>query len=77
MVFTALSSFNGVGINTLHFAMSAFFIYLFIYLFTYFIFCSFSSQGGIRLFNISLVKNNQFSMVKFYSELKKITLETL
>ena len=32
MVFTALSSFNGVGINTLHFAMSAFFIYLFIYL---------------------------------------------
>ena len=80
MVFTALSSFNGVGINILHFAMSAFFIYyLFIYSFYlfYFIFCSFSSQGGIRLFNISSVKNNQFSMVKFYSELKKITLETL
>ena len=39
MVFTALSSFNGVGINTLHFAMSAFFIYyLFIYLFIHFIY---------------------------------------
>ena len=36
MAFTALSSFNGVGINTLHFAMSALFIYLFIY-FIYFV----------------------------------------
>ena len=52
------------GINTLrtlfkhfflNFAMFTFFIYLF-----YFIFCSFSSQSGIRLFNISSVKNNQF-----------------
>ena len=38
MIFNALSSFSGVGINTLctfflHFTMSAFFIYLFIYLF--------------------------------------------
>ena len=37
MVFTALSSFNGVGINTLHFAMSAFFIYLFIYFVLFFV----------------------------------------
>ena len=47
MVFTALSSFNGVGINTsrtfykqfffLHFAMSAFFMYLF-FIFYFFLF---------------------------------------
>ena len=70
MVFTALSSFNGVGINTLRTlfkqlfyilpCLHFLFIYLFIYLY-YFIFCFFSSQGGIRLFNVSSVKIINFN----------------